>query len=77
VTWKRRVQGLESSGKDRQTGECTYGQEPYGYNGSNVCDTVYDYSTVALGPLACNMNLGAQGTVKPKVDHVGRCLPTR
>jgi hypothetical protein len=46
-------------------------------DGSNVYDTVYDYSTVALGPLACNMNLGAQGTVKPKVDHVGRCLPTR
>ena len=31
VTWNRKVQGLESSGKDRQTGECTYGQEPYGY----------------------------------------------
>jgi hypothetical protein len=31
VTWNRKVRGLESSGKDRQTGECTYGQEPYGY----------------------------------------------
>jgi hypothetical protein len=31
VTWNRKVQGLESSGKDRQTGECTYGQERYGY----------------------------------------------
>jgi hypothetical protein len=31
VTLKRRVQGLESSGKDRQTGECTNRQEPYGY----------------------------------------------
>jgi hypothetical protein len=38
---------------------------------------VYDYSTVAIGPLACNMNLGVQGTVKPMVDHVGRCLSTR
>lgn len=46
-------------------------------DGSNVYDTVYDYSTVALGPLACNMNLGVQGAVKPMVDHVGRCLPTR
>ena len=46
-------------------------------DGSNVYDTVYDYSTVALGPLACNMNLGAHGTVKPMVDHVGRCLPAR
>jgi hypothetical protein len=46
-------------------------------DGSNVYDTVYDYSTVALGPLACNMNLGIEGTVKPMVDHVGRCLPTR
>lgn len=46
-------------------------------DGSNVYDTVYDYSTVALGPLACNMNLGVQGTVKPMVNHVGRCLPTR
>ena len=46
-------------------------------DGSNVYDTVYDYSTVALGPLACNVNLGAQGTVKPRVNHVGRCLPNR
>jgi hypothetical protein len=35
VTWNRKVQGLESSGKDRQTGECTYGQEPYGYSRVN------------------------------------------
>ena len=46
-------------------------------DGSKVYDTVYDYSTVALGPLACNMNVGLQGTVKPMADHVGRCLPTR
>jgi hypothetical protein len=37
VTWNPRVQGLESSGKDRQTGECTNGQEPYGYMCSNSC----------------------------------------
>jgi hypothetical protein len=44
VTWNRRVQGLESSGKDRQTGECTYGQEPYGYTTPSSFeepDTVY------------------------------------
>jgi hypothetical protein len=44
VTWNRKVQGLESSGKDRQTGECTYGQEPYGYTTPSSFeepDTVY------------------------------------
>jgi hypothetical protein len=46
-------------------------------DGSIVNETVYNYSAVALGPLACHMNLGVQGTVKPKVDHVGHCLPTR
>ena len=46
-------------------------------DGSNVYNTIYDYTTAALGPLACNVNLGAQGTVKPLVDHVGRCLPAR
>ena len=46
-------------------------------DGSNVYDTVYDYSTVALGPLACNVNAGVQGMVKPTINHVGRCLPTR
>ena len=46
-------------------------------DGSNVYDTIYDYSSAALGPLACNVNLGAQGIVKPLVDHVRRCLPTR
>ena len=46
-------------------------------DGSKVYDTVYDYSTVALGPLACNVNVGVQGTVKPLIDHVGRCLPAR
>lgn len=46
-------------------------------DGSNVYDSIYDYSTVALGPLACNKNVGTEGVVKPMVDHVGRCLPTR
>ena len=39
-------------------------------DGSTVFDTIYDYSTVALGPLACNVNLGTGGTVKPVVSHV-------
>lgn len=46
-------------------------------DGSNVFDTTYDYSTVGLGPLACNMNLGTGNAVKPTIAHVGRCLPTR
>ena len=46
-------------------------------DGSKVFDTTYDYSTVGLGPLACNMNLGTGNVVKPNVDHVGRCLPNR
>ena len=46
-------------------------------DGSKVYDTVFDNSTVAQGPLACNMNLGVQGTVKPMIDHVERCLPIR
>ena len=46
-------------------------------DGSTVFDTIYDYSTVALGPLACNANLGTEGTVKPVVGHVKRCLPVR
>lgn len=46
-------------------------------DGSTVFDTTYDYSTVGLGPLACNMNLGSGTVVKPTVEHVGRCLPTR
>jgi hypothetical protein len=41
-------------------------------DGSIVNDTVYKCSTIALGPLACPINLGVQGTVKPKVDHMGR-----
>jgi hypothetical protein len=46
-------------------------------DGSKVFDTIYDYAAVALGPLACNLNVGVQGMVKPSVEHVGRCLPTR
>lgn len=46
-------------------------------DGSNVFDTTYDYSTVGLGPLACNVNVGTGNAVKPTVEHVGRCLPTR
>ena len=46
-------------------------------DGSNVFDTTYDYSTVGLGPLACNINVGTGNAIKPTVDHVGRCLPTR
>ena len=64
------MRGLGASSDDRKD------RGNYAH-GSNVYDTVYDYSTVALGPLACNMNVGAQGTVKPMVGHVGRCLPTR
>ena len=64
------MRGLGASSDDRR-------DRGNNADGSNVYDTVYDYSTVALGPLACNVNLGAQGTVKPLVDHVGRCLPTR
>lgn len=46
-------------------------------DGSHVFDTTYDYSTVGLGPLACNINIGNGSVVKPTVEHVGRCLPTR
>ena len=46
-------------------------------DGSNVFNTIYDYSTVALGPLACNTNLGMGGAVKPMIEHIKRCLPTR
>lgn len=46
-------------------------------DGSSVGDTIYDYSVVALGPLACNMNLGVGSSVKPTTEHVGRCLPLR
>ena len=46
-------------------------------DGSVVFDTIYDYSTVALGPLACNVNVGVGNTIKPTTQHVGRCLPVR
>ena len=46
-------------------------------DGSNVFNTTYDFSTVALGPLACNANVGTGCTVKPMVEHVKRCLPIR
>ena len=46
-------------------------------DGSSVGDTIYDYSVVALGPLACNMNLGLCNSIKPTTEHVGRCLPLR
>lgn len=46
-------------------------------DGSSVGDTIYDYSVVALGPLACNINLGLGSSVKPTTEHVGRCLPLR
>ena len=46
-------------------------------DGSVVFDTIYDYSTVALGPLACNVNVDMGNTIKPTTQHVGRCLPVR
>ena len=46
-------------------------------DGSTVYDVTYDFSTVGLGPLACNKNLGELGIVKPTVDHVARCIPQR
>ena len=46
-------------------------------DGSVVFDTIYDYSTVALGPLACNVNVGVGNTIKPTIQHVERCLPVR
>ena len=46
-------------------------------DGSTVFDTVYDYSTVAIGPLACNMNVGVGTSIKPTTEHVGRYLPAR
>ena len=46
-------------------------------DGSTVFDTVYDYSTVGLGPLACNANLGTGNAEKPTVEHVSRCVPRR
>ena len=39
---------------------------------STVFDTVYDYSNVGLGPLACNANLGTGNAEKPTVEHVSR-----
>jgi hypothetical protein len=46
-------------------------------DGSAMFDTTYDYSTVGLGPIACNVNLGTGSLVKPTVEHVGRCVPRR
>jgi hypothetical protein len=46
-------------------------------DGSNVFNVIYDYSTVALGPLACNKNLGTGNAIKPTIAHASRCLPTR
>ena len=46
-------------------------------DGSNVFNAICDYSTVALGPLACNTNFGMGGAVEPMIEHVKRCLPTR
>ena len=45
--------------------------------GSTVFDTIYDYSTVGFGPLACNVNSGMGNAEKPTVEHVGRCVPRR
>jgi hypothetical protein len=64
------MRGLGASADDRQ--------ERGNYaDGSNVFNTTYDYSTVGLGPLARNVNLGIGNAIKPTVEHVGRCLPTR
>ena len=46
-------------------------------DGSVVCDTIYDYSTVALGPLECTVNVGVGNSIKPTALHVERCLPAR
>ena len=46
-------------------------------DGSVIFDTIYDYSTVALGPLACNMNVGLGTSLKPTTEHVGRCLSSK
>ena len=46
-------------------------------DGSTVCDCIYDYSTVGMGPLACNVNVGVGNSVKLKVERVARCLPAR
>lgn len=46
-------------------------------DGSTVFDTIYDYSAVGLGPLACNVNLGMGSVVKQTVEHVGHCSPRR
>ena len=46
-------------------------------DGSVVFDTIYDYFTVALGPLACNVNVGVGNSIKPTALHVERCLPAR
>ena len=64
------IRGLGASADDRSD-RGNYADD------STVFDTIYDYSTVALGPLACNVNLGTGGTIKPVVDHVKRCLPVR
>ena len=58
------MRGLGASADDR-------GDRGNYADGSITFDTIYDYSSVALGPLACNMNEGLGTALKPTTEHVG------